>query len=263
MLKRGRTATSLSVPGHQSPAKCVQHTMNILRLQGLRLHDLCGYFPRIEQTTIGGVCLAGASSPRSRYCCKECTEGAKLQVYFGFSLLDIKVCFSSSSAHAIRTLVMFCEVTSFGELTRVIAHCTQVVNIIAQTLFEPSGLFLRTSASSFLRLRHLTLMIDPMRCFFDKPTKLNTSLAEIGNFSQLDSLYIGFIYGFGCSKCGSSTCVRRSADAEDSINLCLSSMQHLELVHLDSFWPALLELPSRACLHATFKSTLGQKHPGL
>ena len=106
MLKRGRTATSLSVPGHQSPAKCVQlaqveHTMNILRSQGLRLHDLCGHFPRIEQIIIGGVCLAGAYSPRLRYCCRECTEGSKLQVYFGFSLLDIKVCFSSYSAHAI------------------------------------------------------------------------------------------------------------------------------------------------------------------
>ena len=143
------------------------------------------------------------------------------------------------------------------------AHCTQVVNIIAPTLFEPFRLFPRTSPSSFSRLRHLTLMIDPMRCFFDKPSQLNTSVAEIGNLSQLDSLYIGFIYGFGCSRCGSSTCVRRSADAEDSINLCLSSMQHLESVHLDSFWPALLELPSRACLHATFKSTPGQKHPGL
>ena len=48
---------------------------------------------------MGGVCLAG--SPLSRYCCRECDEGSKLQVYFGFSILNIKACFSSYSAHAI------------------------------------------------------------------------------------------------------------------------------------------------------------------
>ena len=135
--------------------------------------------------------------------------------------------------------------------------------MVAPTLLETCGLFNGASPSSFSRLRHLTLMIDPMRCSFDKPSQLNTSMVEIGNHGQLESLYIGFIYGFGCIRCGSSTCGRRRTDAEESIGLCLSSMQHLESVHLDSFWPALLELPPGASLHATFKSAPGQKHPGL
>ena len=137
--------------------------------------------------------------------------------------------------------------------------------MVAPNLMESCGLFGRTSTSSFSRLRHLTLMIDPMRCFFefDNPSQLNTSMAEIGNHSQLESLYIGFSYCFCCSICGSSTCDWSRADAEDSLSLCLSSMQHLASVHLDSFWPALLELPPGASLHATFKSAPGQMHPGL
>ena len=135
--------------------------------------------------------------------------------------------------------------------------------MVAPTLLETCGLFNGASPSSFSRLRHLTLMIDPMRCSFDKPSKLNTSMVEIGNHGQLESLYIGFIYGFGCIRCGSSTCGRRRTNAEESISLCLSSMQRLESIHLDSFWPALLELPPGASLHATFKSAPGQKHPGL
>ena len=158
-----------------------------------------------------------------------------------------------------------CEVTCIGELigSREVAHCPQVVNMVAPTLLKTCGLFDGATPSSFSRLRHLTLMIDPTRCFFDKPSQLNTSMIEIGKHGQLESLYIGFTIGFCCSLCGSSTCGRRRADAEDSLNLCLSSMQHLESVHLDSFWPALLELPPRASLHATFKSAPGQKHPGL
>ena len=37
----------------------------------------------------------------------------------------------------------------------------------------------------------------------------------------------------------------------------------LKSIHLDSFWPAFLELPPGASLHATFRSALGQKYPGL
>ena len=109
------------------------------------------------------------------------------------------------------------------------------------------------SPSSFLGLHHLTLMIDPTQCFFGKPSQLNNLMAEIADHSQLESLYLGFISGFG----------RMRIDPKDSINLCTSSMQHLKSVYLDSFWPALLELPPGACLHATFKSAPGQKHPGL
>ena len=114
------------------------------------------------------------------------------------------------------------------------------------------------SPSSFSGLHHLTLMIDPTQCFFGKPSQLNNSMAEIADHSQLESLYMGFISGFGCKGHGGFR-----TDPEDSISLCLSSMQHLKSVHLDSFWPSLLELPPGASLHATFKSAPGQKHPGL
>ena len=132
--------------------------------------------------------------------------------------------------------------------------------MVAPILLETSQLLQGGLSSSFTRLRHLTLMIDPLGCYFDRPSQLNTSMAEIGNHSQLESLYIGFIRGFG-----SSAWDGIKANPEDSIDLRLSSMhmQHLKSVHLDSFWPALLELPPRASLHATFKSAPGQKYPGL
>ena len=138
----------------------------------------------------------------------------------------------------------------------------QVVNVVAPTLMEDSYLFQQEGllCSSFSRLRHLTLMIDPRRCYLDKPSpgQLNASLAGIGHHSQLESLYIGIESGFECSSSGSDW-----FDPEDSANVCLSHMQILKSVHLDSFWPALLELPPGASLHATFKSAPGQKHPGL
>ena len=114
----------------------------------------------------------------------------------------------------------------------------------------------RQSGSSFSRLRHLTLMIEPRRCCRNKPSELNASVAKLALNSQLESLYIGLLSGFDWSNYDRT-------DQEDSISLRLSSMQHLNSVHLDSFWPALLELPPRASLHATFKSAPGQKHPGL
>ena len=113
------------------------------------------------------------------------------------------------------------------------------------------------------RLRHLTLMIDPGACCLnqaDRPALLNTAMAEIGNCSQLKSLYIGLLHGFGCSKCGTES---TRADPEESIDLRLSHLQHLKSIHFDSLWPALLELPPGASLHATFQCTPGQKHPGL
>ena len=135
------------------------------------------------------------------------------------------------------------------------------MNLVASKLLETSRLLRNASfhqvqeisPSSFSGLHHLTLMIDPTQCFFGKPSQLNNLMAEIADHSQLESLYLGFISGFG----------RMGTDPEDSISLCLSSMQHLNTVHLDSFWPALLELPPRASLHATFRPASGQKHPGL
>ena len=142
----------------------------------------------------------------------------------------------------------------------------QVVNMVAPMLLQTSRLLREASVhpireispSSFSGLHHLTLMIDPTQCFFGKPSQLNNLLAEIADHSQLESLYLGFISGFGCNGHGWFR-----TDPEDSISLCLSSMQHLNTVHLDSFWPALLELPPRVALHATFRPASGQKHPGL
>ena len=115
------------------------------------------------------------------------------------------------------------------------------------------------------RLRHLTLMIDRGASRLHQadrtaPGLLNTAMAEIGNQSQLESLYIGLLHGFGCSKCGTEA---TRADPEESIDLRLSHLQHLKSVHFDSLWPTLLELPPGASLHATFQSSPGQKHPGL
>ena len=152
---------------------------------------------------------------------------------------------------------MLCGVTHLGALTRE-SGTLQVVNSIAPVLLQTYRLFQGRQpycAASFLGLRHLRLMIDPIGCILDTQSQLNTGMAEIENYSQLQSLYIGFTSEFCCGW------IR--ADAEDSINLCLSSMQHLKSVHLDSFWPALLKLPPGASLHATFRSALGQKHPGL
>ena len=129
----------------------------------------------------------------------------------------------------------------------------QVVNVVAPMLLGESKIFRGAQPSNFSRLRHLTLMLDLRGCFMDTMSQLSTAVAEIGHHSQLQSLYIGFVSGFGGMR----------TDPEDSIDLYLSHLQHLKSVHLDSFWPALLELPPRASLHATFKPAAGQKHPGL
>ena len=133
----------------------------------------------------------------------------------------------------------------------------QVVNVVTPMLLNEYSLK-GSSCSTFSRLQHLTLMIEPRKCSRNKPSELNASMANLGVHSQLESLYIGFVSGFDCSDYD-----RIQSDQEDSIILRLSSMQHLKSVHLDSFWPALPELPTGASLHATFKSAPGQKHPGL
>ena len=92
VLKRGYTATSLSVPSHQSRLDCVAHAVNDLGLQGLYLHDLCEHFPSLEQVTIGGVCTTGPATLLSRYYCGNCHEGFEMHVFFRALLSDIKVC---------------------------------------------------------------------------------------------------------------------------------------------------------------------------
>ena len=133
-----------------------------------------------------------------------------------------------------------------------------MASLAAAMLLEPYGLFQGTRsycASSFPRLRHLRLMIDPTGCCIKTLSQLDDAMTDIGYHSQLTSLYIGFLDDFCCDIIG--------ADAEDSISLCLSHMQNLKSVHLNSFWPARLELPTGVSLHATFESAPGQKHPGL
>ena len=90
MLKRGRTATSLSVPGHQSARLCVYDAMNVLRLQGLNLWGLRGFFPKLEQITISGQCLASGATSRST--CSGCFEAFCLHLSFNFLLSDVRVC---------------------------------------------------------------------------------------------------------------------------------------------------------------------------
>ena len=77
MLRRGRTATSLSVPRHKlkSEKDCMYHAMGVLRSQGLKLYGLEEWFPRLEQITIGRRCPTEASNPPSRYSCKACQDG--------------------------------------------------------------------------------------------------------------------------------------------------------------------------------------------
>ena len=91
VLKRGYTATSLSLPGHQSPSDYAFHTMNVLRLRGIYLHDMCKHFPRLEQVTIGRICLAKPPTLGSRYYCGECHEGFGMHLYFRAWLSGIKV----------------------------------------------------------------------------------------------------------------------------------------------------------------------------
>ena len=138
-----------------------------------------------------------------------------------------------------------------------------MVDINAPMLQKNLPSLFKETPGSCSRLRHLTLMIDRGACKLhqaDRLGLLNAAMAEIGNHSRLESLYIGLLHGFGCSRCGTES---TRADPEEFIDLRLSHLQHLKSVHFDSLWPALLELPPGASLHATFLSTPGQKHPGL
>ena len=94
MLRRGHTATSLSIPGHQSTLDCLSHAMT---LQGSHLCGVLNGLPNLEQITVGGGCLATASVPTSRFDCMECRNAFVMQMYFGSFLSRVKVCSSSSS----------------------------------------------------------------------------------------------------------------------------------------------------------------------
>ena len=105
MLRRGCTATSLSLPGHQSTVSCFYGAMQVLTSQSLYLYDMGCYFPRLEQITIGGKCLAEAPKPvlRARYFCSQCQRAFSLQNNFRSLLTDVKVRSSSFSASATKS----------------------------------------------------------------------------------------------------------------------------------------------------------------
>ena len=104
VLRRGRTTTSLSVPGHQSTFTCVHSTMDVLRLQGIHDHDYGQVFPSLEQITIGSRCPSRASAPMSRYYdCKDCHGTFILHERFRAFLADVKVCCWTSFARAVRS----------------------------------------------------------------------------------------------------------------------------------------------------------------
>ena len=266
MLRRGSTATSLSLPGHQSTAACMKPAMYFLREQGLCLYHFRKLHPRVG-ISILGKCLANGCRlrPNMVLILQEmlCSlEHAVVLPILALKHQGVPLLLVCTSYKVCIGELMPCGAANFEKPTGDMTSCMQVVNMIAPMRLGTHRLFQGTSLSSFSRLRHLTLMMDPIGCL-KKPSQLNIPLAKMGSLSQLESLYIGFTHGYCCSRCGFNTYGGRSVDAEDSIDLCLSSMQHLASVHLDSFWPALLELPPKAFLHATFKSAPGQMHPGL
>ena len=124
VLKHGRTATSLSVPGHLSAGLCVYDAMKVLRLQGLTLHGLRDFLPKLEQITISGQCLA--SDPMSRATCRGCLKAFVLHLGFKSLLSNVRVCSFSSSTQVARSAsrhFMQCKVAYIWELTREVVHC--------------------------------------------------------------------------------------------------------------------------------------------
>ena len=96
MLRRGRTATSLSVPGHQSAHPCVYSTMDVLRSQGIHVYNLGRVFSSLEQITVGGRCPSRASAPESSYYnCRDCLEAKVFHESFRAFLANVKVCYCS------------------------------------------------------------------------------------------------------------------------------------------------------------------------
>ena len=91
MLRRGFTATVLSVPHHQSTEDCMYHALDVLRSQGLYLYDLDQSFPILEQITMGRRCPTEASNPPSHYSCKDCRDADILRLRFSRLLSRVKV----------------------------------------------------------------------------------------------------------------------------------------------------------------------------
>ena len=109
MLRRGRTTTSLSVPGYVHTSNRLRHAMGALshqRLLGAHLFDLGTVFPRLEQISVG------RSNGRLNYvydprCCTGDAVPFDTQTYFGPLISNAKVCSErenfSLSAQATRS----------------------------------------------------------------------------------------------------------------------------------------------------------------
>ena len=99
MLRRGRTTTSLSVPGYEHTSPRICRAMEPLRLLGPDQCDLGLVFPRLEQISVG------RSRRRLNYvydsgCCTGDAEPFDTQTYFGPLISNAKVCSSSLAAQA-------------------------------------------------------------------------------------------------------------------------------------------------------------------
>ena len=101
MLRRGCTATSLSIPcQRQSVVDCLSNAFDvtswtILRSQGLDiyLYELGRTFPALKQMTIGRRCMTETSKPQSHKDFRDCNhDDIRLQCHFGLLLSKVKVC---------------------------------------------------------------------------------------------------------------------------------------------------------------------------
>ena len=100
VVRRGGTATSLSIPGHYRTEDCLPHAMNVLRSEGF---DICmchmgNIFPELKQMTIGRRCVTEASNPSLYDSCKDCHDAILLQLHFDCLLSKVRVCSSSLPA---------------------------------------------------------------------------------------------------------------------------------------------------------------------
>ena len=100
VVRRGGTATSLSIPGHYRTEDCLQHAMDVLISKGL---DIClchmgNIFTNLKQMTIGRRCVTEASNPLLYDSCKECHDAILLELRFDCLLSEVKVCSSSLPA---------------------------------------------------------------------------------------------------------------------------------------------------------------------
>ena len=103
MLRRGRTTTSLSVPGYESTSTTIRCAMDVLRSQGLHLDDLSIAFPNLEQISVGRSRRCLENEDYDPMWCMGDSAPFDTQTYFGTLLSNAKVCTSLPSAQAARS----------------------------------------------------------------------------------------------------------------------------------------------------------------